>query len=353
MGGKFKNKKKAQEDDSNGFFEKMRQEKEEKKKIWEEKRATVAKKREKWQKQKFNRRPDSQLSPEELAERVERREALGKETREIMDKAIIDRNARKLFVKFTGQKFPDTIEEIKALDPLIKSLYVPDSKRVLNPKVYPTQTGKFPYAHIYMESEEAAEKVKKNLEKKKFKGGEMIVDYVGDKAGRAAAKEDVLYDSRRLHVFGLKPEIGPELIKKMFPRCNKVQKPKKGRPNAFIQFSTVDDARAAFHAAQDLQIGDFALEVNFAVINQETKERFMKKVEEKRYARICHAKKKRLEDKEKWIKRNLGEGSDDESESPRKKKKTDDDSNDEDGSDAENDNDDSGDDYENDESDDE
>ena len=78
MGG-MKFKKKSQEDDSNGYFEKMRQEKEEKKKRIEEKKQMIAKKRAKYQRVKLNRRLDHELNPEELKERLERRELIGKE----------------------------------------------------------------------------------------------------------------------------------------------------------------------------------------------------------------------------------------------------------------------------------
>lgn len=318
----------------------------------------IAKKRAKYQRQKLNRRLDHELNPEELKERLERRELIGKETREIMEKALKERHARMLFVKFVGQKFPETVEEIMALDPLIKSVHVSAgfSKGVLDPKKYPNTTGgKYPDARIYMESEEAAETVKKNLEKKKFNGEEMVVSYSGEKAGRTVKelKDTNVLEDRRLRIFGLIPEIDSAMIRKMFPRACHVQKAKKGRPSAVVHFSTIDDARAAFHAAQNLQVGPFALDVNFATVDNEAKIANRKRVEQKRNARIDYAKKKRLEYREQMIKRNLGEDSEDEVESPRKKKKTEDDPKDEDGSDAENDDGDSGDDYENDDSDDE
>jgi len=320
--------------DSNGYTDKLAEDKKRKKKG----------------------KRDGDADAEFEARREERREELSKEVREIMVKATKEREARKLFVKFTGKKFPDTVEEIKALNPAIKSIMVPNTKRVLNPVKYPNQSGKFPYAYLWMESEDAAESVKKDLESKKFKGAVMIVDYSGEKAGKTEVKEDTIFHPRRLHIFGLKEGIDKDLLKKMFPNCSTVMIPKKGRGNAFIQFFHHEDAKAAFHAGQDLHIGPYHIDISYAAINTEYKERFMARLNKKRKERNeesnAYKTVKDEEGKEEMIKRNLGPDSDSEDEngSPAKKKKEDDDdSNDE----MENDEDDSGDDYENDGSDDE
>lgn len=337
--------------DSNGYMDKLAGDQAEQK----EKKEKL---KQKWKgkKDKKDRRSND---AEFQAKKEERKAQLSKEVRELMVKATKEREARKLFVKFTGKKFPETIEEIKSLNPAIKSLMVPESKRVLDKNKYPNQSGKYPYAHLWMESEEAAESVKKDLESKKFNGAAMIVDYTGEKAGIPTIKEDTMFHPIRLQMFGMKEDIEKDLLKKMFPRCYSVAIPKKGRRNAFIQFNSPEDAKEAFLAGQDLQIGPYHIDISYAAINDEYKERFMDKLKKKEAARKEFIKEKIQEEQrkeqEEKIKRNLGDSdSEDENESPaKKKKKDDDDSNDDSGSEMENDDDDSGDDYENDGSDDE
>jgi len=180
-----------------------------------------------------------------------------------------EQNSRTLYVKFTDEGLPASVDDIKGLHP--------DIKYVRTPKPAQTDKTKFKYAYVEFASEADCESAKTKLATTRFQEKELYVDYVGEKsknfAANAKEKSDILLiNDKRLYVTGLPQGINKELFRKMFPKCSSVTLPKRKKSTGglgFVQFSTVGDAKAAFDAADKIELNGHKLRVAYAKMNKD------------------------------------------------------------------------------------
>jgi len=173
------------------------------------------------------------------------------------------RDLRTLYIKFTSESLPTSHDQVKELHSGIKHVSTP--KKI-------GRTGAFSYAFLEFSNEEECVAAKTELSKKRFNDGELILDFTGEKSkGRKKeVKEKGRINEKRLMITGLIPGLTKTDLKKMFPKCNHAELPmnwkRRGNPIAFIQFSNPSDAKAAFDASQNLDIGGHKLTVLYAYV---------------------------------------------------------------------------------------
>jgi len=174
------------------------------------------------------------------------------------------RDLRTLYIKFTSESLPTSHDQVKELHSGIKHVSTP--KKI-------GRTGAFSYAFLEFSNEEECVAAKTELSKKRFNDGELILDFTGAKSkGREKkeVKEKGRINEKRLMITGLIPGLTKTDLKKMFPKCNHAELPmnwkRRGNPIAFIQFSNPSDAKAAFDASQNLDIGGHKLTVLYAYV---------------------------------------------------------------------------------------
>ena len=176
------------------------------------------------------------------------------------------RDSRSLYIRFTSSNLPESSEEIKKLHPDIKFVRTP---RVTQ-KTDKTKPG-ISYAFAEFGSEADCKAAKLKLGTTQFKGSELYVDFVGEKSKKmkgGAGKDKSLFNPTRLFVSGLAPGVTKTNLKEMFPKSALADIPsssrKKGTSYGFVQFSTPSDAKAAYDAAQNLEISGHPITVLFA-----------------------------------------------------------------------------------------
>ena len=185
---------------------------------------------------------------------------------------------RTLYVRFP-EKQPTSADQIKELHSDIKFVRTP---RMAAKK----DSGVINYAFVEFGNEDECAAAKKKLSTTQFKGGELFVDFVGEKSKQkkhSDPKDKSQFNPLRLFISGLAPGINNDNLKEMFPKAAHAQIPKsskkKGTSYGFVQFSNPADAKAAFDAAQDLEISGHRITVLFAKRTMSNDELVAKKKE--------------------------------------------------------------------------
>jgi len=195
------------------------------------------------------------------------------------------RDQRSLYIRFGQDNRPSKPDEVKKLHP--------DIKFVRTPRFDAEAAGsKFKgicYAFVEFGSEADCKNAKNKLATTQFQGSELFVDFVGEKSRKKKArdgKEKSEFNPSRLFISGLANGVTKTNLKEMFPKCSNTDIPvrgkKKGTAYGFVQFSSPADAKAAFDAAQDLEVAGHPITVLFAKRTAEKEEVKKKKKAEKR-----------------------------------------------------------------------
>jgi len=212
---------------------------------------------------------------------------------------LSQRDSRSLYIRFTSTNLPTSSEEIKKLHPEIKFVRTPRVK----------QNGDkigFGYAFVEFGSEADCKAAKTKLGTTQFKGSELYVDFVGEKSKKmkgGAVKDKASFNPTRLFVSGLVSGVTKTNLKEMFPKSASAdipissRKSKKATSYGFVQFSSPSDAKAAFDAAQNLEISGHPITVLFAKRTEQKDEVVKKKKAEKRKIREEKRNKAREEKK--------------------------------------------------------
>lgn len=260
---------------------------------------------------------------------------------------VIQRDARSLYIRFAKDNLPREPEEIKKLHPDIKFVRTPR----LNIKLK-DENQKIHYAFVEFGNEAECKAAKNKLATTQYEGSELFVDFVGEKSRMKKVqdpKDKSQFNPTRLFISGLAKGVTKTNLKQMFPKCSQAEIPsnakKKGTAYGFIQFSTPSDAKAAFDAAQGLEVNGFPITVLFAKRTSQKDEVVKKKKAEKRKAleakKGTEVKEKKFKDSEKDEENNEEESEDDEEEDAddtlKEEDGDEDDENDDDSGDDEND----------------
>ena len=235
------------------------------------------------------------------------------------------RDARTLYIRFSKDNAPSSPDEVKKLHS--------DIKFVRTPRMHVKKGSKtsINYAFVEFANESECEAAKKRLATTQFQGTEIFVDFVGEKSRTKKSrdsKDTSQFNPTRLFISNLATGVTKTNLKEMFPKCSHADIPqaarKKGTGYGFIQFSSPSDAKAAFDAAQNLEVAGHPITVLFAKRSAEKRDVVNKKAE-KRKAK--HEEKKLGEPKVKKEKNSVEVEND--------KDESDDDKNDEDEADTE------------------
>merc|ERR1712029_796678 len=160
------------------------------------------------------------------------------------------------------------------------------------------------YAFVEFGTESECKAAKNKLSTTQFQGSELFVDFVGA-ASRSKKQRDMKdksqFNPTRLFISGLAQGVTKSNLKAMFPKCSSADIPanvrKKGTAYGFVQFSSPSDAKAAFDAAQNLEISGHPITVLFAKRTEQKDEVVKKKKAEKRKIREEKRNKAREEKK--------------------------------------------------------
>ncbi|XP_067138152.1 nucleolin-like [Centruroides vittatus] len=177
-----------------------------------------------------------------------------------------DRDIRSLFIR----GFPDdtTEEEIKALSSDIISVRLPANKKRKRPGM---QGG---YAFVEFKSEKIAEDNFSVLEKKKIKGKELFVDFVGTKSknkafvDRTKERDQRNINKQKLFVSNIPNEATMEDLGKAFPAAVNVYLNSGANKTAQISFDSEEAAAEAFKKNSSLKIKGTPVVVLYALINK-------------------------------------------------------------------------------------
>jgi len=193
-----------------------------------------------------------------------------------------EQDARTLYIRFSD-KLPTSAEQVQELHS--------DIKFVRTPRKGNKKDGSINYAFLEFGDAEECKNAKNKLATTQFKGKEIYVDFVGENSvakKKTGDKEKTQLNPTRLFVCGLAHGITKANLKEMFPKAGNADIPqksrKKGTSFGFVQFSTPADAKAAFDAAQNLEVNGHRITVLFAKMT-ETKPEVQKKKAEKRKAK--------------------------------------------------------------------
>merc|ERR1712106_873762 len=193
-----------------------------------------------------------------------------------------EQDARTLYIRFSD-KLPTSAEQVQELHS--------DIKFVRTPRKGNKKDGSINYAFLEFGDAEECKNAKNKLATTQFKGKEIYVDFVGENRvakKKTGDKEKTQLNPTRLFVCGLAHGITKANLKEMFPKAANADIPqksrKKGTSFGFVQFSTPADAKAAFDAAQNLEVNGHRITVLFAKMT-ETKPEVQKKKAEKRKAK--------------------------------------------------------------------
>jgi len=200
-------------------------------------------------KKQFNR--ELVLDEEKVAQNIER---------------LAARDSRTLSIRFSSDPLP-TFKQVKDLYPDIKSVRCKFIKNEFISQAY-----------LYFSGEEQCVAAMDHLSVKRFNDSKLILDYIGAKSAGHVQKEnpDAKIDPNRLVVKGLDRDCinkrkAPitayrECLKKLFPKAVDIYIPgqtlKKGEQAVgIVQFSNEDEAKTAFDASENVDIGGHKLTV--------------------------------------------------------------------------------------------
>merc|ERR1712058_132382 len=194
---------------------------------------------------------------------------------------LTQRDLRSLYIRFSKNNLPNKPDEIKNLHP--------DIKFVRTPRLDPKGVRGIHYAFVEFGSESECKSAKNKLSTTQYEGSELFVDFVGA-ASRSKKQRDMKdksqFNPTRLFISGLAKGVTKSNLKAMFPKCSSADLPatarKKGTAYGFIQFSSPSDAKAAFDAAQNLEVAGHPITVLFAKRTAEKDDVIKKKKAEKR-----------------------------------------------------------------------
>merc|ERR1711915_375947 len=207
---------------------------------------------------------------------------------------LTQRDLRSLYIRFSKNNLPNKPDEIKNLHP--------DIKFVRTPRLDPKGVRGIHYAFVEFGSESECKSAKNKLSTTQYEGSELFVDFVGA-ASRSKKQRDMKdksqFNPTRLFISGLAKGVTKSNLKAMFPKCSSADLPatakKKGAAYGFIQFSSPSDAKAAFDAAQNLEVNGHPITVLFAKRTSQKDEVVQKKKAEKR--KIQQEKKQKTGEK--------------------------------------------------------
>ena len=204
------------------------------------------------------------------------------------------RDSRSLYIRFTQNSLPTDPDQIKKLHS--------DIKFVRTPRLDLKGRKGISYAFVEFGSESECKVAKNKLATTQFNGSELYVDFVGEKSQTKKsrdAKDKSQFNPTRLFISGLAHGVTKSNLKGMFPKCASAEIPrvgkKKGSAYGFIQFSSPSDAKAAFDAAQNLEVNGHPITVLFAKRTSQKDEVVQKKKAEKR--KIQQEKKQKAGEK--------------------------------------------------------
>jgi len=194
---------------------------------------------------------------------------------------LVQRDLRSLYIRFSQNSLPSKPDEIKQLHS--------DIKFVRTPRLDPKGRRGINYAFVEFGTESECKAAKNKLSTTQFQGSELFVDFVGA-ASRSKKQRDMKdksqFNPTRLFISGLAQGVTKSNLKAMFPKCSSADIPanvrKKGTAYGFIQFSSPSDAKAAFDAAQNLEVAGHPITVLFAKRTAQKDDVVKKKKAEKR-----------------------------------------------------------------------
>ena len=169
-----------------------------------------------------------------------------------------EQEARTLYIRFGGEH-PATEEDVKKLHNDIIFVRTPHAHG----------KGGIAYAFVEFDSTEECKAAKDELAATKFKGKDMVVDFVGENSTKKiTSKPKAQLNLTRLFVSGLADGVDKTKLQELFPSGGRVCIPKnskkQGNSFAFVQFRSPAEAKAAFDASQDLTVRNHKITVLFA-----------------------------------------------------------------------------------------
>jgi len=240
---------------------------------------------------------------------------------------LVQRDLRSLYIRFSQNSLPSKPDEIKQLHS--------DIKFVRTPRLDPKGRRGINYAFVEFGTESECKAAKNKLSTTQFQGSELFVDFVGA-ASRSKKQRDMKdksqFNPTRLFISGLAQGVTKSNLKAMFPKCSSADIPanvrKKGTAYGFIQFSSPSDAKAAFDAAQNLEVAGHPITVLFAKRTAQKDEVVKKKKAEKRKIQNEKKNSKKSKTEGKIVKDDENKENDDEDGEEEEEENDDDDDND-------------------------
>ena len=212
-----------------------------------------------------------------------RRSIASSEVRDVQMDRRKDQNVRTLYVRFETEQLPSSEEEIRAIHPDIHQIRILRQARKAKNLIR--------YCFIEFKDESTCEIAKRALAQKAFRGGQLYVDFMGEKSKRGGNKYSRMsINPTRLIISGMDSGITQMKLKKLFPKAKETFIParsqRKGNTFAFAQFANPADAKEAFDKSKSMSIDGNQITVLFAKMNQKPKpegqEAFSKKASPKK-----------------------------------------------------------------------
>lgn len=184
---------------------------------------------------------------------------------EVKRKRVRDEKTLYIRFKVAADQLPKTPADVWGLHPAISDVRITRQN---------TSEG-FKYCHVQFKTPEDTLKAKTALGLKEFRGGQLVVDGVGD-FSEAATKEgrknrglgNNAVHPCRLAVLGVPSNAKNGALRDLFPGCTKVTIPKGKKRTlkslAFIEFSNPGTAKTAFDKSTNLTLEGNKLHVTFA-----------------------------------------------------------------------------------------
>ncbi|CAF0723383.1 unnamed protein product [Brachionus calyciflorus] len=179
-----------------------------------------------------------------------------------------------------------TEEELRSLSADIQEIRIKRTRQNLNKK-NKKSASQFAFAYLEFKNEDLTNKIYKELQHKKIREKEIVVDFVGEKSSyvkkekKEKAKEQ---DLLKLHIGGFDKNATEQDLKKLFKNFTEFALPTKRDTKlnhgfAFVAFANEEDAKKALEATNGKNFNGKALNVEYAFKRPEPKKKQEKAVE--------------------------------------------------------------------------
>jgi len=181
-----------------------------------------------------------------------------------------------------------TEEELKSLSPEIQEVRIKKSKINLNQKTKKPHK-QFAFAYIEFKTEQITNKIYKELQHKKIREKELVLDFVGEKSSYVKkekpqpVKEN---DLLKLHIGGFDKSATEQDLKKLFKNCTEFAMPTKRDTKlnlgfAFATYASEEEAKKALAATNGKSVNGKNIVVEYSFKRKEPKKKQETAVEKK------------------------------------------------------------------------